>query len=79
MDWRESAWRKPAARQPATWIKKAQALSPELQAALGPLLQALESLSERIADYNQQIEAVAQQRYPQAALLKQIKGVGDVR
>ena len=42
------------------------------------MLQALESLSERIAEYNQQIEAVAQQRYPQTALLKQIKGVGTL-
>jgi transposase len=58
--------------------EKAQALSPELQAALGPLLQALESLSERITEYNQQIEAVAQQSYPQTALLKQIKGVGTL-
>src|SRR4051812_36821330 len=55
--------------------EKAEALSPELQTALRPLLQALESLSERIAEYNQQIEAIAQQRYPQTALLKQIKGV----
>ncbi len=37
-------------------LEKAQALSPELQAALGPLLQALESLSEQIAEYNRQIE-----------------------
>ena len=58
--------------------EKAQALSPELQAALGPLLQALEALSERIAEYNQQIEAMAQQSYPQTALLKQIKGVGTL-
>ena len=58
--------------------EKAQALSPELQAALGPLLQALESLSERIAEYNQQIEAMAQQSYPQTALLKQVKGVGTL-
>src|ERR1700690_757342 len=58
--------------------EKAQTLSPELQAALGPLLQALESLSERIAEYNQQIEAIAQQSYPQTALLKQIKGVGTL-
>jgi transposase len=57
---------------------KAQSLSPELQAALGPLLQALESLSERIAEYNQRIEAIAQQSYPQTALLKQIKGVGTL-
>ena len=58
--------------------EKAQALSPELQAALGPLLQALESLSQRIAEYNQQIEAIAQQSYPQTALLKQVKGVGTL-
>src|SRR5271167_2487478 len=43
--------------------EKAQSLSPELQAALGPLLQALESLSKRIAQYNQRIEAIAQQSY----------------
>jgi transposase len=58
--------------------EKAQALSPELQAALGPLLQALEVLSERIAEYNQQIEAIAQRSYPQTALLKQVKGVGTL-
>jgi len=58
--------------------EKARTLSPELQAALGPLLQALESLSERIAEYNQQIESIAQQSYPQTARLKQIKGVGTL-
>ena len=58
--------------------EKAEALSPELQTALGPLLQALEVLSERIADYNRQIEQIAQQRYPQTALLKQVKGVGTL-
>jgi transposase len=59
-------------------LEKAQALSPELQAVLGPLLQALESLSERIAEYNRQIETIAQQSYPQTALLKQVKGVGTL-
>ena len=60
--------------------EKAQALSPELelQAALGPLLQAMESLSQQIAGYNRQIEAIAQQRYPRTALLKQVKGVGTL-
>jgi transposase len=58
--------------------EKAEALSPELQAALGPLLAALEALSERIAEYNRQIESMAQQRYPQTALLKQVKGVGTL-
>ncbi len=59
-------------------VEKTQALSPELQAALRPLLQALQSLSERIAEYNQQIESIAQQSYPQTALLKQVKGVGTL-
>jgi transposase len=58
--------------------EKAEALSPELQAALQPLLVALESLSEQIAEYNERIEKLAQQRYPEVALLKQIKGVGTL-
>ena len=40
--------------------EKAQGLSPELRAALEPLLAALESLSERIAEYNEQIEESGQ-------------------
>jgi len=55
--------------------EKAEALSPELQAALQPLLLALESLSQQIQDYNQRIENLAQESYPQTALLKQVKGV----
>ena len=58
--------------------EKAEGLSPELQAALQPLLAALESLSERIAEYNQRIEKLAQESYPQVALLKQVKGVGTL-
>jgi len=58
--------------------EKAEGLSPELQAALQPLLVAIESLSERIREYNQRIEALAQQSYPEVALLKQVKGVGTL-
>jgi len=57
---------------------KAEGLSLELQAALGPLLTAIESVSEQIREYNQRIEALAQQSYPQVALLKQVKGVGTL-
>jgi len=49
--------------------EKAQGLSPELQAALEPLLAAIESLSERIREYNQQIEKIARESYPQVAQL----------
>src|ERR1700683_1745701 len=34
--------------------------------------------SQRICEYNERIEALAQQSYPQVALLKQIKGVGTL-
>jgi transposase len=58
--------------------EKAESLSPELQRALEPLLSAIAELSERICEYNQRIEALAQASYPQVALLKQIKGVGTL-
>jgi hypothetical protein len=58
--------------------EKAEGLSPELQAALEPLLNAIESLSERVVEYNERIENLAQQSYPKVALLKQIKGVGTL-
>jgi transposase len=58
--------------------EKAEGLSPELQRALEPLLAEIESLGERIAEYNNRIEALAQESYPQVALLKQIKGVGTL-
>ncbi len=59
-------------------LEKAQVLSPEVQTALGPLLQALEALSQKIAEYNRQIETIAQQSYPPTALLQQVKGVGTL-
>jgi len=58
--------------------EKAEGLSPELQRALEPLLSAIAELSQRIAEYNDRIEALAKQSYPQVALLKQIKGVGTL-
>ena len=58
--------------------EKAEGLSPELRTALEPLLAGLESLSEQIREYNERIEKLGQDRYPQVALLKQIKGVGTL-
>ena len=49
-----------------------------LPSALEPLRREIESLSERIAEYNDHIDALAQGSYPQVALLKQIKGVGTL-
>jgi transposase len=58
--------------------EKAEGLSPELQRALEPLLAGIESLSERIRECNEGIEELAQESYPQVALLKQVKGVGTL-
>jgi len=46
--------------------------------ALEPLLAAIEELSERIVEYNDRVEALAQVNYPWVELLKQIKGVGTL-
>jgi len=58
--------------------EKAEGLSPELQSALAPLLAGIEVLSERIREYNERIEKLAQDGYPQVALLKQVRGVGSL-
>ena len=59
-------------------LEEAEGLSPELQRALEPLLATIEELSERIVEYSDRIEALAQTGYPQVELLKQIKGVGTL-
>jgi transposase len=58
--------------------EKAGTLSSALQAALGPLLAATEELSQQISEYNDLMEALAEQSYPQVELLKQIKAVGTL-
>src|SRR5437762_13863029 len=58
--------------------EKADALSPELQTALQPLLVGIEMLSEQIDEYNEHIEKLAEESYPQVELLKQVKGVGTL-
>ena len=56
----------------------ATGLSAGLREALQPLLLEVESLNERIKEYDRRIEKMGKERYPETALLKQIKGVGDV-
>ena len=53
-------------------------LSMGLREALKPLLQEVESLNERIKEYDRRIEKMAKEMYPGTALLKQVKGVGDL-
>src|SRR5215831_5957291 len=53
-------------------------LSKELREALEPLFREIESLNERIKEYDRRIEKIAKETYPETELLKQVKGVGDV-
>jgi transposase len=43
-----------------------QDLSPVLKRALGPLMSEIESVSERICDYDQMLESMERNRYPEA-------------
>ncbi len=56
----------------------AEGLSPELQSALQPLLNEIESLSEHIREYNDRVQQIAQESYPEVARLEQVKGVGTL-
>src|ERR1700731_2466907 len=56
----------------------AAGLSAELKAALEPLLAEVESLNQRIAEYDRRIEQMAKEVHPEVSLLKQVKGVGTL-
>src|SRR5437016_6818944 len=51
-------------------------LPAELREVLEPLLKEVESLNERIQEYDERMEKIAKESHPQVALLKQVKGVG---
>lgn len=56
----------------------ASGLSAGLREALEPLLREVESLNERIKEYDRRIAKMAKETYPETALLQQVKGVGEL-
>jgi len=57
--------------------KKAPEHIPEaLWPALGPILETIGSLTERIRDYDRQLETISEEHYPETELLRQVEGVG---
>jgi transposase len=54
----------------------ATGLSSAMREVLEPLLGEIESLNERIKEYDRRMEKIAKESYPHVALLKQVKGVG---
>jgi transposase len=63
----------------ASFHKKVAACIPkELQPALEPLLETIASLSTHIHHYDRELEALAQEHYPETRLLRQVQGVGTL-
>jgi transposase len=51
-------------------------IPPELAPALAPVVSTMLQSDERISAYDQQIEAMSRERYPETQLLRQVHGVG---
>ena len=49
-----------------------------LWSALGPLLETISSLTQRIREYDRQLETICQEHYPETDLLRQVEGVGGL-
>jgi transposase len=59
--------------------KRAPEHIPEaLRPALGPILEQIGSLTERIRDYDRKLEEVSEEHYPQTELLRQVEGIGPL-
>jgi transposase len=49
-----------------------------LWVALGPILELIGSLTERIRDYDRKLETISKEHYPETDLLRQVEGVGTL-
>jgi transposase len=59
--------------------KRASEHIPEvLRPALGPILEQIGSLTERIKDYDRKLEAISKEHYPETDLLRQVEGIGPL-
>lgn len=53
-------------------------IPPELKVAVKPVLKSIEALTEQIGSADEQIACLADEKYPETRLLRQVKGVGPV-
>ena len=57
--------------------KRASEHLPEaLRPALGPVLETIGLLTERIREYDRKLQAICQEHYPETDLLRQVEGIG---
>src|SRR5919112_1210197 len=58
--------------------KAAEHIPEALMPALGPILEQIGSLTQRIRDYDRQLEEISKERYPETDLLRQVEGIGPL-
>jgi transposase len=59
--------------------KAAEHIPEALWPALGPILEQIGSLTERIREYNRKLETISEERYPrETLLLRQVEGIGPL-
>ena len=56
--------------------KAAEHIPEALMPALGPILEQIGSLTERIRDYDRKLQEISEERYPETDLLRQVEGIG---
>jgi transposase len=71
-------YRLPKCSTPSFHKKVPGQLPSELSEVLGPIVETVGSLTEKIKDYDRRIEELAAQRYPETELLRQVSGVGSL-
>jgi transposase len=59
-------------------VERMESLPAGLQNSLRPLLEEVESLTEKIQALDQQVEQIARTDYPETSLLRQVSGVGSL-
>jgi transposase len=71
-------YRLPKCSAPSFHKKVPGHLPSELVEALGPIVETIGSLTEKIKDYDRRIEELATEHYPETRLLRQVPGVGSL-
>lgn len=70
--------RLPQCSSPSFHKKVADHIPEALGSTLHPLLETIADTTEKIKEYDQRIEAISQERYPETELLRAISGVGPL-
>jgi transposase len=58
--------------------KAAEHIPDALWLALGPILEQIGSLKQRLREYDRKLETISKERYPETELLRQVEGIGPL-